>query len=57
MLPEENMQIKEGLSLLVASDEDSREDLEYIINNYYELYYVMTGQEKKFSILERFSKK
>jgi Trk K+ transport system NAD-binding subunit len=46
LLPPEHFEIAVGDELLVICLEESREDLEYILNNYYELYYVMHGKEK-----------
>ena len=45
LMPEDSIEVRCGASLLVACDEEAREDFEYIINNYYELHYVLTGQE------------
>jgi Trk K+ transport system NAD-binding subunit len=46
LLPPDDFEILEGDELLVICLDESREDLEYILNNYYELYYVMHGREK-----------
>jgi len=54
LLPEDDIQIKVGMRLLIASTEEAKEDFEYIVNNYYELYYSMTGKEKEFDIFSRF---
>ncbi len=43
ILPDDDVEIKEGMRLLIASTEESKIDFEYIINNYYELRYVLTG--------------
>jgi len=53
LLPDDNIKIKVGMRLLIASTEEAKEDFEYIVNNYYELYYSMTGKEKKFNIFNR----
>ncbi len=45
LLPPDELQLKPGAKLLVACDEEAKIDFEYIINNYYELYYVRTGKE------------
>ena len=54
LLPDDNIVIKPGMRLLIAAKEESRVDFEYIVNNYYELYYVLTGKEKSFGLLSRF---
>jgi hypothetical protein len=46
LLPPDHFEIAVGDELLVICLEESREDLEYILNNYYELHYVMYGREK-----------
>ncbi len=46
LLPTDEMQIQKGDKLLIICHDESINDLEYIFNNYYELYYVMTGHEK-----------
>ncbi len=56
LMPEDTLEVRCGCSLLVACDEEARSDFEYIINNYYELYYAMTGKEQSvgvFALLER----
>ncbi len=54
LLPDDKTIVKPGMRLLIASKEESKTDFEYIVNNYYELYYVTTGKEKTFGIFERF---
>ncbi len=44
VLPDDDVELKVGTRLLVASTAESKTDFEYIINNYYELEYVMTGK-------------
>jgi len=44
ILPDDDVEVKEGARLLIASTEESKIDFEYIINNYYELRYVLTGK-------------
>jgi Trk K+ transport system NAD-binding subunit len=44
ILPDDNVQVKPGIKLLIASTEEAKVDFEYIINNYYELEYVLTGK-------------
>ena len=46
LLPPDHFEIAAGDELLVICHEESREDLEYILNNYYELHYAMYGKEK-----------
>ncbi|MRJ02850.1 MAG: portal protein [Epsilonproteobacteria bacterium] len=51
LLPPDDLEIKANASLLVACDEEAKTDFEYIINNYYELHYVLTGRELTTGIL------
>jgi len=44
ILPEDDVKIRIGTRLLIAATEESKIDFEYIINNYYELRYVLTGK-------------
>jgi len=53
--PPEDLKIEKDDEILFASDSESKLDLEYIINNYYELYYVLTGKEKSFGIYKLFN--
>jgi Trk K+ transport system NAD-binding subunit len=46
LLPPDHFEIAAGDELLVICLEESHEDLKYILNNYYELHYVMHGKEK-----------
>ena len=46
LLPPDHFEIAVGDELLVICLEESHEDLKYILNNYYELHYVMHGKEK-----------
>lgn len=57
LLPDENIKIEPNDELLIASDNESLEDLEYIISNYYELCYILTGEEKYFGIYSLLLKK
>jgi len=50
LLPEDDFAVEVGDKLLIICLDESREDLEYILNNYYELYYVMYGKEGKTGI-------
>jgi len=45
LLPEDDFALAVGDKLLIICLDESRTDLEYILNNYYELYYVMHGKE------------
>ncbi|MRI59234.1 MAG: portal protein, partial [Epsilonproteobacteria bacterium] len=42
LMPEDTIEVRCGASLLIACDEEAKEDFEYIINNYYELHYVLS---------------
>jgi len=44
VLPGDDTPLETGIRLLVAATEEGREDFEYIVNNYYELRYVLTGE-------------
>ena len=46
LLPDNDFEIAIGDQLLVICNEESKEDLEYILENYYELHYAMYGREK-----------
>ncbi|MFK5937458.1 MAG: NAD-binding protein [Sulfurimonas sp.] len=41
LMPDSNMQLQIGDELLIVSDEEHYEDFEYIVNNIYELEYVL----------------
>jgi len=56
ILPSEDLKIEPEDEILIATDSESLKDFEYIINNYYELYYVLTGKEKSFGIYNLFAK-
>jgi len=43
LLPDDSLVLEPGVQLLVAATEESKTDFEYIVNNYYELEYVLTG--------------
>jgi Trk K+ transport system NAD-binding subunit len=45
VLPDNEFEIKIGDKMLIVCEEESKEDLEYILENYYELNYVMYGKE------------
>ncbi len=44
LIPSDDIDVELGMKLLVAANEESREDFEYIVNNYYELEYVLNGK-------------
>ncbi|BAK74195.1 TrkA family potassium uptake protein [Arcobacter sp. L] len=47
LLPEWKEEIKIGDKILLACDEHAKNDIEYICQNVYEFYYVITGKEKQ----------
>ncbi|BAF70823.1 potassium channel family protein [Nitratiruptor sp. SB155-2] len=56
LVPSDEVEVKIGCSLLVACDEEAKSDFEYILNNYYELHYVMTGKEQSVGIFNLLKK-
>ena len=50
LMPESHMELQLGDQLLVVADDESRDDFEYIINNIYELDYVLGREGKHKSI-------
>jgi voltage-gated potassium channel len=44
LLPADDLELKPGMKLLIAAQDESKTDFEYIVNNYYELEYVLTGK-------------
>jgi Trk K+ transport system NAD-binding subunit len=48
-----NIKLEVGDQLLFACDEESREEIEYIASNIYDLHYVCNGKEKTSWILEK----
>lgn len=48
VLPPYDTELLIGDRVLLACDENSQEDVEYIVNNVYEFHYIMTGQDKKY---------
>jgi len=48
-----NIKLEVGDQLLFACDEESKEEIEYIASNIYELHYVCYGKEKNSWILEK----
>ena len=47
LLPSLDVELQLNDKILFACDENAKEDLEYIANNVYEFYYVVTGKEKR----------
>jgi Trk K+ transport system NAD-binding subunit len=48
LLPSYDNELKVGDRILLACDENSQEDVEYIVNNLYEFHYIVTGQERNY---------
>jgi len=46
ILPTIDFQLKINDKILFASDKNAKEDFQYIANNIYEFYYIITGEEK-----------
>ncbi len=53
LLPRDEI-LKLGDQLLFACDEESKEEIEYIASNMYDLHYICTGEEKKNWALNKF---
>jgi Trk K+ transport system NAD-binding subunit len=53
LLPRDEI-LELGDQLLFACDEESREEIEYIASNMYDLHYIRTGEEKQNWALNRF---
>ncbi|QKF82649.1 potassium channel family protein [Halarcobacter ebronensis] len=47
LLPNFNTSLEEGDEILFACDENAKDEIEYIAQNFYEFYYAYTGQERK----------
>jgi len=56
LLPKDDYIIQKGDRFLVVCQDESRIDLEYILENYYELHYVIYGTEKNYGILSLLKK-
>ncbi len=41
LMPQDDLPLEAGMQLLIAATEESKNDFEYIVNNYYELEYVI----------------
>ena len=54
LMPEDDFALQIGDALLVVCNDESEEDLAYILNNYYELFYVRFGRERCNGILSWF---
>ena len=52
LMPSDSLSVEYGASLLVACDEEAKEDFLYIINNYYELHYALYGKEESVGIFK-----
>ncbi len=48
LLPSCDIELQIGDRILLACDENSQDDVEYIVNNVYEFHYIMTGQDKNY---------
>jgi len=48
LLPNLEFELQINDKILFACDKNAKEDLEYIANNIYEFYYIITGEEKKY---------
>jgi Trk K+ transport system NAD-binding subunit len=53
LLPEPDIPIKIGDEVLIAGTKKAFEDVEYIMENIYELHYVLTGQESELPLLKK----
>ncbi|WP_321311776.1 NAD-binding protein [Halarcobacter sp.] len=47
LVPSLDISLKIGDEILFACDENARDDIEYIAQNFYEFYYAYTGEERK----------
>jgi len=55
LLPDDDFVVELDDEFLIVCNKKSEVNLAYILNNYYELYYVMHGKEKISGIMSRFS--
>jgi len=53
LLPDPNIPIQIGDEVLIAGTKDAFEDVEYIMENIYELYYVLKGKECELPISQK----
>ncbi len=51
LLPGDDFLIEQGDQMLIVCNDESEEDLAYILNNYYEFNYVLHGKEKISGVL------
>ncbi len=54
LLPDDDFLIKKNDQFLVVCNKESEVDLAYILNNYYEFYYVLNNKEKVSGIMSKF---
>jgi len=54
LLPDDDFCVKRGDEMLIVCHKESEVDLAYILNNYYELFYVLNGKEKVSGLLGYF---
>ena len=54
--PNPKREIRTGDEILVAATFESFNDLEYIVENFYEMHYVLTGREKRLNLVKLFTK-
>lgn len=48
ILPSLDMELEINDKILFASDNNAKEDFDYVANNIYEFHYIITGEEKKY---------
>lgn len=48
LLPKFDIELKIDDNILIACDQNAKDDIEYIANNVYEFHYVVTGSERKY---------
>ncbi len=54
LLPNDDFLVEKNDEFLVVCNHESEVDLAYILNNYYEFYYVVNGKEKISGIMSKF---
>ncbi len=57
LLPEHDVLLEENDEILFACDENARDEIEYIAQNFYEFHYAYTGEEKTTIYIPGFSRK
>jgi len=55
LLPDDDFLVELGDEFLIVCNNRSEVDLAYILNNYYELHYVMHGKEKISGVMSKFT--